>query len=264
MVLTAMPAGTVHADDLHARPSLVSERATLVPGGVNWLGVALEIDEGWHTYWDGFNDTGEPLTAHFTLPTGFEAGELVWPAPARYSPGEGILDHVYEREVLLMVPVRVPASAAGSSVTISAELRWLVCSDVCIPEDAKVSLTLAVGKPGASADTSPHAGRFEHTRTLVPTPAERNPAVRVTATSDRGEIRVPGAVRLEFYPAKDCLPPANLIDDGAARGEALTVRLGEPYDDQKGKPRRFAGVLMVVTAEGARPAYYSIGVNVEP
>lgn len=262
--LALMAAPCLAADDLHARPSLVAEHAALTPGAVNWIGVAFEIDDGWHTYWDGFNDTGEPMRMTLTLPEGFKADPLVWPAPKRYSAAEGILDHVYEREVLVLVPLHVPASAAGTRVELKADLRWLVCSDVCIPERESVSLELPVAEGGRAPAKSSHAPLFERTRALVPAPAESNPAIRVRATPERGVVRVPGAERLEFFPARDCLPPVDAIADGQAQGQELTMRLGEPFDTDKDKPRRFSGVLKVVPAGGGAPAYYSIAVDVEP
>jgi thiol:disulfide interchange protein DsbD len=52
----------------------------------------------------------------------------------------------YEGEVLHLVTIQPAAGLkGGDAITFSAKADWLVCSDVCIPEDAQLSLTLPVG-----------------------------------------------------------------------------------------------------------------------
>ena len=46
-----------------------------------------------------------------TLPAGYKAGEMLWPAPARHVSNGGLLDHVYEGRAMILLPVEVPADA---------------------------------------------------------------------------------------------------------------------------------------------------------
>ena len=64
------------------------------------------------------------------------------------------MNYGYEGQVLLPVSLKVPASAKpGTSVTLKAEVTFLVCADICVPEDAKLKLDRA-GGGGHAADGS--------------------------------------------------------------------------------------------------------------
>ena len=51
-----------------------------------------------------------------------------------------LVNYGYSEETLHLVSMAVPPKA-GESASIAAEAKWLVCSDVCIP--GKAELTLA-------------------------------------------------------------------------------------------------------------------------
>ena len=130
---------------------LAPESAGVAPGGVVHVALRQQIDKGWHTYWRNAGDSGEPTTVTWTLPAGWSAGEIVWPTPKRQVASETIVNYGYDGEVYLPVPIQVPATARpGETVTLRAAARWLVCSDICIPEDAtlQVSLPVVAGTPG--------------------------------------------------------------------------------------------------------------------
>ncbi len=247
--------------DLNATPALIAETTGVAPGQTVWVGVRFTIREGWHIYWNGLNETGQPPEVKFHVPEGFRVGELVWPAPERHISEGEILDHVYERETLLLAPLTAPPDAeTGSGVTITADLSWLVCRDVCIPERGRVSLSLPVVsadrlKPGSEAET------FRRFRELVPKPLP--PEIKVRIRHDLALIEVPGASFLEFYPGPDSLPLANPIQDAAGKGTTLSLRLGSPTDDRKHLKPRLSGILMVRRPEGGKPAYYSVLKDVE-
>src|SRR5262249_35102793 len=63
--------------------SLVSDIVTIHPGSTFWVGVRHRIAPGWHTYWVNPGDSGEPMSIEWSLPPGFTAGPIVWPAPER-------------------------------------------------------------------------------------------------------------------------------------------------------------------------------------
>ncbi len=62
---------------------LLAEPASIVPGQPFWVAVRLRMKAGWHTYWRNPGDSGEATTIAWQLPSGFEAGPIVWPAPSR-------------------------------------------------------------------------------------------------------------------------------------------------------------------------------------
>ncbi|MFP4518942.1 MAG: protein-disulfide reductase DsbD family protein [Oceanicaulis sp.] len=125
--------------------SLIADRASVAPGETMHVALHQDIAEGWHTYWRNPGDSGEPTRLRLDLPEGWSAGEIVWPAPKAYPLGP-LTNYGYSGEVALPVPVTVPADAAPGRVEIPAEATWLVCEDICIPEEASLTLTLEVGE----------------------------------------------------------------------------------------------------------------------
>jgi DsbC/DsbD-like thiol-disulfide interchange protein len=232
-------------DDHPAEARLTAEHATLTAGGTAMLGIAFEIDEGWHLYWRGVNDSGFAPEVNLTLPPGYEAGEILWPAPKRkitelWEGEDGsILDHTYERRVLLMIPVRVPPDAeAGQEAKFHAALDWLICDEVCIPGSAEVSLSLPVaGADSGQPAPGPDARLFADARKRLPRPLPiEDPPLTIERKGDAFIVAAasPGTRKIAFYPALECAKLASVIEDGEARGDRLTLRLAESDDTASG------------------------------
>ena len=143
VLLTAVLSSTVLADE-HVRVTLLSENSALVPGATGWVGVRLQHEPHWHTYWTNPGDSGLSTKLTWQLPPGFRAGEIAWPAPQRIALGE-LYNFGYESDTLLPVPIDVPADAKPDTIVhIGAEVKYLVCREQCVPGKANVVLDLPV------------------------------------------------------------------------------------------------------------------------
>src|SRR3954464_9698103 len=146
---------------VHAR--LVAEDKAVAPGGTITVALEEKIAPGWHTYWKNPGDAGAPTEIQWNLPPGWKAGAIQWPRPKRLPVGP-LMDYGYEGAPWLLTTLTAPADASGT-VTIKAAVSWLVCQQICIPEDATLTLTLPVGKqeadPAAAKD-------FAAARALLP------------------------------------------------------------------------------------------------
>lgn len=130
--------------DGHVEAQLIVCDTALVPGQTATLGLRLQMDEHWHTYWANPGDAGLATSIEWQLPEGFTAHDIAWPAPEYYEIG-GLATYGYESEIVLPVQIAVPADApVGEPVAIKATADWLVCKDICIPGSAELSLTLPV------------------------------------------------------------------------------------------------------------------------
>ncbi|MFM2403013.1 MAG: hypothetical protein RL223_893 [Pseudomonadota bacterium] len=171
------PAGA--ASSVVTTPQVRAELIAHAPEGVGpgkplWLGLKIEHQPHWHTYWKNPGDSGLPTALQWTLPAGVDVGEIDWPTPQRLPIGT-LVNFGYEGPVLLPVPVQMPAtlpqtSAIGAGATAPAgtlpvRLRadWLVCKEVCIPEGGDFALDLPI-----AAATAAHAALFEAARAAVP------------------------------------------------------------------------------------------------
>jgi len=168
----------------HAKVELISRESALVPGRAISIGILFDMEPGWHIYWTNPGDSGEPPRVQWTLPAGLQAGDIRWPVPQKMVHGT-VADYGYEGRVLLAVPVQVAADyKGGSPATLAADLRYLICREVCIP--AKAQLRLSIPAPGSSAQVPATQELFLQAEKSVPKPAPAN--WKVQATDDGREF----------------------------------------------------------------------------
>ncbi len=83
-----------------------------------------------------------------------------WPTPRRVQEGP-VMTYAYTGDVLLPVTITPKGDAP---VTIQAHAQWLVCKEICVPEQGDFSLTLPLGTPAPS----PQAPLFQAHDRMVP------------------------------------------------------------------------------------------------
>lgn len=169
--------------------SLISATTAVVPGQPFEVGLLLEMAQGWHTYWEYSGDAGLPTRITWTLPEGFVAGPIQWPAPeAKLEPGD-IQTYAYGDRVLLITTiVPAPDLKPGGDITIHAQAKWLVCKDLCIPGSADLVLTLPVATTGSPAN----AEIFDAFRAQLPSASPPPFRTDWTRTGDQLTLKVSG------------------------------------------------------------------------
>ena len=137
-----MRAEAVRTD--HLSSQLISQSRTAVPGGLLMLGLRLQHDDGWHTYWRNPGDSGLPTRISLSLPAGAQAGEILWPLPQRVPLDAHLVNFGYKGTVVLPLLVQLPADLPAGQLNIEARASWLVCREACIPGSASYQLGLPV------------------------------------------------------------------------------------------------------------------------
>jgi thiol:disulfide interchange protein DsbD len=119
----------------------------LVPGETFWLGLQIDHEPKWHTYWRNPGDSGLATELQWQLPDGLKPGNLIWPAPQKIPVGT-MANYGYEGSVLLVTPVQVgPAfkvKAPETDITVQLHASWLVCKQECIPQEGDFSVKVPV------------------------------------------------------------------------------------------------------------------------
>ncbi|MDZ4404582.1 protein-disulfide reductase DsbD domain-containing protein [Prosthecobacter sp.] len=125
---------------------LVSEQAAIVPGKPFTVGLWLDHDRGWHTYWRFPGIVGVPTQLKWNLPKGWKAGELVYPEPERTLMFK-IKAQGFDRDVMLRTEITPPPNVKiGDQITLSAIASWMCCGNSCHPGSMELSLTLPVAE----------------------------------------------------------------------------------------------------------------------
>jgi len=226
----------------HAKVELIAAQDKISSGTPLWVGLQFELDSGWHIYWQNAGDSGEPPKVQWLLPPGFEAGEILWPVPKRLGSGS-VIDYGYEGTVLLMAPIRSAAKSTAAPVTdISADVKYVVCSEICIP--GKAHLTLSVPTPN---DLAARKALFERTRAELP--KAMPPDWRANATSDKNNftLLIHGA-SLEHSATFFPLTPGQIENSAPQKFESLAdgFRLTLKKSDQFVAPARWLKGLLIL------------------
>ncbi len=151
LALFLLPSAALFADDeIPAEPAravLIADAAALEPGMTFRLGVQFSMVDHWHIYWHSAREGGLGTEVLWKLPEGWIAGPVEWPVPRRYELPGPLLAFGYDHSVLLVSEITIPADFTPTeTVTVGAELSWLVCRQVCVPGRAKPTLELPFAK----------------------------------------------------------------------------------------------------------------------
>ncbi|HEX2546143.1 MAG TPA: thioredoxin family protein [Ramlibacter sp.] len=220
----------------------------LQPGKPLWVGLQLQHQPEWHTYWKNPGDSGLPTELQWTLPAGLEAGEIAWPVPKKIPIGP-LANYGYEGTVLLPVPLTVTPAFQPSlfgDAQIRLKATWLVCKKECIPEEGSFTLKLPT-----RSTTALHGAQFQAAWDAEPKPLGGTAEVRVAG--DVLQVSLPGlpaAARgktLEFFPETgEVIEPAGKWTQ-AWKGELWTASV--PLSPHRTKsPATFP----LVVADGAQ------------
>jgi len=177
----------------------------VTPGAQVWVGLQLQHQPQWHTYWKNAGDSGLATELSWTLPAGVTAGDIAWPAPHKIPVGN-LANYGYENTVLLPVPLTVapdfkPAASltGASNLDVKLKATWLVCRQECIPEEGSFNLKLPV--QGATALNRP---AFD--AAFDAEPAEIAQPGRIEVEGQQLKLQVDGLPasahgrKLEFFP----------------------------------------------------------------
>ncbi len=219
---------------------LLADRAAVAPGGSVWLGLDLKIKQGWHTYWRTPGDSGQPTSIRWTLPAGVTAQEIQWPVPDRVEV-LGIMNFGYHDRVTLLNELKVDPAAVPANAEIKADVTWLVCADVCIPQDASFSMPLKID-PAAGNDTTPGASMIEVVKNSLPRAAPF--PVKAARSGDQITFNagpgIQGAIKsATYFPTQDGLIVNASPQTVKVKGDTVSVAVAaekksETITDAKG------------------------------
>ncbi len=203
---------------------LIADSAPRSEGRPVRVGLRMKMDAGWHTYWKNPGDAGMPTRIAWTLPPGWSAGDIDWPAPERIPVGQ-LASYGYANEVVLPVMLFAPRGWAGSPTAhVEAKAEWLVCKESCLPESAVLAIDLDARASGDArvAQALFAAARARQPRAMAWT---RATASRGNGADGRLELMLAPATPGEFFPEREELvepgdAPRVSADGGAVRWSA--------------------------------------------
>lgn len=191
----------------------------IVPGKAIELGLLIEHQPQWHTYWKNPGDSGLPTQLEWQLPPGWDAADIAWPTPHPIRIGN-LVNYGYEGKVLLPVKVQIPTTFAADSTSATVQLKasWLVCRVECIPEEGSFSLTIP-----AKSSTGMYAAEFAAAHAQEPIALQGESSA--TVEGSKLQLRVSGLPAALQNQSLQVLPEtANTLHHAMEAGKDFTQR----------------------------------------
>jgi thiol:disulfide interchange protein DsbD len=259
LILPWLPAQALESavqESPRARVTLVADHLAIAPGQASQLGLRIRLAPRWHSYWRHAGDAGAPTEINLTLPEGSTAGPIAWPTPQAIPFGP-LMSFGYYGEVVLPMQITPPTSLrAGDVFSITAAATWLVCDDICIPEEGSFRLDLPVV---AQAQTNPDlAPLFAAAAAALPRPSPWQASATFQGDALRLRLTGPGLGRESLKEALFIPGVSGLLDHAApqrlgygADWLELTLKRAERPEAHP----KLEGVLLLTDQGGRRLGY---------
>ncbi len=131
---------------------VIPEKKVIFNENEIYLIVKFNLEKDWHTYWINPGDSGDPAFFDWDLPEGFKISQPIWPTP-ELIPYPPLTTFGYSDELQLLFKLSLPNKIKETN-KISVTSKWLVCADVCIPQEGKIKFTLDSGNDSPLLDES--------------------------------------------------------------------------------------------------------------
>lgn len=250
LFVTAVRAETVVQTE-QVKATLSAEQQSVAPGQSLWVALTFSIKPGWHTYWRTPGDSGQAPRIDWVLPEGVTASELQFPPPERMAYEGDLMNFGYGGEVTMLTELKIAADAAPGTHTLQANTMWLVCAEVCIPEEGALTLPLIID-PKAARVSTPAGAAIEIARAQLPQPTPwpvsfaRDGKTLTLAAGPNGALEK--ATEAAFFPFDEQIIVNSAPQNLALKDNTLSLSMtaGEAA------PNKIEGVLVVEQGDERR------------
>jgi thiol:disulfide interchange protein DsbD len=170
-------------------------------GGEVWVALRFQLAQGWHIYWRNPGDSGGPPVVRWQLRPGVTVGDFEWPVPARIPLGP-LVNFGYEDTIVLPAKITFAPGKAVEPLQIGGFVRWLICKDVCVSDEATLGITWPLAARDKELATQWSAD-IQAARRAVPKAAPRGWKSSARVEGDEVLLTVVGdrpAVSAVFFP----------------------------------------------------------------
>lgn len=166
------------------------------------LGLRLRLNPGWHTYWVNPGEAGDPATIEIQI-NGKDQKSLAtieWPVPQILSENN-LTSYIYKNEIILPFYLPIPKQDHSKALTLAITANWLVCADVCVPEEGKFVINLPRGQENVSKEANLLQNALTHGPKKINIPVNVTPKGKLWL--DRKNISELQIEKLQFMPEKN-------------------------------------------------------------
>ncbi len=266
----SMFAGTAQASTIETefvRGDFHFEHSVVAPGETTTLALDMTLAEGWHTYWKNAGDSGQPVEISWKAPDGISFGETQWPAPHR-QPFEPMMNYGYSDRSTLLIPVTVPQDwPEGKPLEMTADVFWLVCKDVCIPEQGVASVSLDTGSATEKALAT--SDIFMQARAAIPAPSPYDARYEVDDKSVKIHFVDDTLTKAKLqdvyaFPAEWGVIDHAGVQVASVEGAGLTLTIPRSLENDEAPSGPLEGVLELTETAGDGDVTIAVAFEAQP
>lgn len=127
----------------HSTATLHSDLDSVSPNTTLWLALELELQKNWHVYWKNPGDSGSPPELKIESSDLVEVGELQFHPPKRILISH-LVNYGYYNHAVFYLPIKIPETIRNDKLKLTIFADWLICEEICIPEEARFEIILPV------------------------------------------------------------------------------------------------------------------------
>ncbi len=121
-------------------------KVRLIAGGTSdgryKAGLEIVLDEGWKTYWKIPGDSGIPPVLDGAASGNVADMDILWPVPSRIKVGQS---EILGFKHAIIFPILVTPKAKDQPTRLAINVQLGLCSDLCVPMAADLSLDIPAG-----------------------------------------------------------------------------------------------------------------------
>lgn len=248
----------------HLRVELVAADTVITPGQPLRLGLHFELEKEWHLYWRNPGDSGQAPSVEFTFSSAADklrTGPIEWPVPHRITTGP-LANYGYENDVTLLMSLHPDATlpVQDAPITLTATVHWLVCSESCIPGDAKLTLPLPIASRDQKSPLDERVSMlFAAVERALPLPLPSN--IKLRGLQDQTTFHLLAELGAEIAATDALFFPFNASEIEHAGAQVATITgsvlsLKVPRAEQLNHPlSNLTGLLQIESKDHTRRTF---------
>ncbi len=152
-----------------ARTRILSPFGLESDGRTVWIGLEIDLEPEWHSYWKNPGDAGLPPAFPEFDEELISDLEVYFTPPQFYPFGGGLDANGYANGVIYPVKLTLTDKAlAADRIPLNLGLFYLVCKDLCIPHDESFDGELILNRPGSTESSAPYSDKLRKALALLP------------------------------------------------------------------------------------------------
>ncbi len=129
--------------DVNSTLKIIPENGIFSHNEIYYLGIKINLDDGWKTYWKNPGDAGSGINLKIENQKNILDYKILYPFPKSYM-DHGVKTIGYENEVIF--PIELQIKEKAKKIYADINIEYLICKEICIPMNEKRIINYQIKK----------------------------------------------------------------------------------------------------------------------